>query len=104
MDLQGMMVGRLSTRTRMVYIDGNRSCCAKSVILCSDVKLFPLGPGNALPRNLPKKYRNNIEKLDPMKLDGHLHIMLMDAAGVWEGLNYMEDVACSDSEKSASEK
>ena len=46
-------------------------------------------------------FGNDIEKLDPMKLDGHLHIMLMDAAGVQEGLDYMEDVACSDSNESA---
>ena len=54
---------------------------------------------NNLPR-MNAQYRENIFKLNPMRLSDENHDILMDAASLREGLDYVEEIPDSSSKMS----
>jgi len=68
-------------------------------VLCSHLVLQEHNTDNDLPR-MNAQYRENVLNLNPMHLSDENHDILMDAASLREGLNYVEEIPDSSSETS----
>jgi hypothetical protein len=68
-------------------------------VLCSNVVLQNHNTDNNLPR-MNAQYRQSVLKLNPMRLSDENHDILMDAASLREGLDYVEEIPDSSSETS----
>ena len=68
-------------------------------VLCSNVVLQNHDTDNDLPR-MNTQYRQSILQLNPMRLSDETHDVLMDAASLREGLDYVEEIPDSSSETS----
>ena len=68
-------------------------------VLCSNVVLENHNAGNDLPR-MNAQYWCSVLQLNPMRLSDETHDVLMDAASLSKGLDYVEEIPDSSSETS----
>ncbi len=74
----------------------------KGLWLCPNLDLQQQSAENDLPR-MNAQYRKSVLALNPIRLSDENHDILMDAASLWEGLDYVEEIPDSASETSASD-
>jgi hypothetical protein len=72
-------------------------------ILCPNLDLHEHSAENDLPR-MSANHRTTVMGLNPIRLSDKHHDVLMDAASLREGLDYMEEIADSASELSNSDE
>ena len=72
-------------------------------VLCSNVVLENHNAGNVLPR-MNAQYWCSVLQLNPMHLSDETHDVLMDAASLREGLDYVKEIPDSSSETSDDDK
>ena len=96
---KGLWLNDIDRAPRWFWLSDKEVVVRCQFVLCSNVVLQSHDADNDLPR-MNAQYRENVLKLNPMHLSDENHGVLMDAASLREGLDYVEEIPDSSSETS----
>ena len=96
---KGLWLNDVDRAPRWFWLSDKEVVVRCQFVLCSNLVLREHNTDNDLPR-MNAQYRESVLKLDPMHLSDENHGVLMDAASLREGLDYVEGIPDSSSETS----
>jgi len=96
---KGLWLNDVDRAPRWFWLSDKEVVVRCQFVLCSHLVLQEHNTDNDLPR-MNAQYRENVLNLNPMHLSDENHDILMDAASLREGLNYVEEIPDSSSETS----
>jgi hypothetical protein len=96
---KGLWLNGVDRAPRWFWLSDKEVVVRCQFVLCSNVVLENHNAGNDLPR-MNAQYRRSVLQLNPMRLSDETHDVLMDAASLREGLDYVEEIPDSSSETS----
>jgi hypothetical protein len=96
---KGLWLNDIDRAPRWFWLSDKEVVVRCQFVLCSNVVLQNHDTDNDLPR-MNTQYRQSILQLNPMRLSDETHDVLMDAASLREGLDYVEEIPDSSSETS----
>ena len=96
---KGLWLNDIDRAPRWFWLSDKEVVVRCQFVLCSNVVLQNHDTDNDLPR-MNAQYRQRILQLNPMRLSDETHDVLMDAASLREGLDYVEEIPDSSSETS----
>ena len=96
---KGLWLNDVDRAPRWFWLSDKEVVVRCQFVLCSHLVLQEHNTDNDLPR-MNAQYRETVLKLNPMRLSDENHDVLMDAASLREGLDYVEEIPDSSLETS----
>ena len=88
---KGLWLNDVDHAPRWFWLSNKEVVVRCQFVLCSQLVLQEHNTDNDLPR-MNAQYRESVLKLNPMRLSDENHAILMDAARLREGLDYVEEI------------